>query len=230
MADDEDTPQCKVEYTDVAEPEETNWIKRAGKCRVTYPNGHTFEGMFDAERVKQSFGTYIWMAPASEEDETLVEKAKFAGDYKDGLKSGNGKMVYPNGDIYEGEWGEDKMHGEGTYTYKKSGDIYSGTWASNKKNGEGTYEYAVDSSMVSGTWVEGQITAGKWTLKGAAEYDGEFKLGRPYGDGKFTFASGLSQSGAFVEPPKSGEEEEPAEGEAPLPPNVSWAGTSIVSF
>ena len=43
MADD-DEPRCKVEYLDVAEPEETNWIRRAGKCKVTYPNGHVFEG------------------------------------------------------------------------------------------------------------------------------------------------------------------------------------------
>jgi hypothetical protein len=44
---DEEEPQCKVEYLDIAEggePEETNWIRRAGKCRVTYPNGHIFEG------------------------------------------------------------------------------------------------------------------------------------------------------------------------------------------
>ena len=44
---DEDTPQCKVEYIDLPDgaTEETNWIKRAGKCKVTYVNGHTFEGM-----------------------------------------------------------------------------------------------------------------------------------------------------------------------------------------
>jgi hypothetical protein len=44
---DEEEPQCKVEYLDIAEggePEETNWIRRAGRCRVTYPNGHIFEG------------------------------------------------------------------------------------------------------------------------------------------------------------------------------------------
>jgi hypothetical protein len=43
---DEDTPQCKVEYLDLPDgaTEETNWIKRAGKCKVTYVNGHTFEG------------------------------------------------------------------------------------------------------------------------------------------------------------------------------------------
>lgn len=44
---DEEEVHCKVEYLDLpegAEPEETNWIRRAGKCRVTYPNGHIFEG------------------------------------------------------------------------------------------------------------------------------------------------------------------------------------------
>ena len=111
MADEEE-PQCKVEYLDIAEgaePEETNWIRRAGKCRVTYPNGHVFEGTFDAERIKQGFGTYIWMGPGSEEDETPVEKARYDGDYKNGLKHGVGKMVFPNGNVYEGEWFENKV-------------------------------------------------------------------------------------------------------------------------
>ena len=42
MGDEENL--CKVEYLDTDPPEETNWIKRAGKCKVTYPNGATFEG------------------------------------------------------------------------------------------------------------------------------------------------------------------------------------------
>lgn len=45
--DDSEEVFCKVEYLDTAEgqePEETNWIKRAGRCRVTYPNGDIFEG------------------------------------------------------------------------------------------------------------------------------------------------------------------------------------------
>jgi hypothetical protein len=46
MADEEGEPQCKVTYIDLPEgaEEETNWIKRAGKARVVYPNTHTFEG------------------------------------------------------------------------------------------------------------------------------------------------------------------------------------------
>ena len=50
---DEDTPQCKVEYIDLPDgaTEETNWIKRAGKCKVTYVNGHTFEGSRVGEKM-----------------------------------------------------------------------------------------------------------------------------------------------------------------------------------
>ena len=46
------------------------------------------EGTFDAEKIKQEYGIYVWMAAGSEEDETPVEKARYEGNYKDGLKHG----------------------------------------------------------------------------------------------------------------------------------------------
>ena len=49
------------------------------------------------------------MGPGAEED-SVVEKARYDGNYKDGLKHGFGRMVYPNGDIYEGEWFENKVN------------------------------------------------------------------------------------------------------------------------
>lgn len=172
------------------------------------------------------------MSPGPDDDDTLVEKARYEGNYKDGMKHGFGTMKFPTGDLYEGEWFENKMHGEGTYTYKKSGDIYSGTFVLDKKHGQGTYEFSADRSMLIGDWAEGQIQSGKWVLKGAAVYEGSFKLGRPFGAGKFSFESGLSQGGSYdVKPLGPDEEEEPVEeGEAPRPPNVEWKGTSIVSF
>ena len=66
-------------------------------------------GTFDAERIKQGYGVYIWMAAGSEEDETPVEKARYEGNYKDGLKHGVGKIIFPTGDIYEGEFYENKV-------------------------------------------------------------------------------------------------------------------------
>ena len=49
------------------------------------------------------------MSPGSEEDETPVEKARYEGEYKDGLKHGVGTMTYPNKDTYSGEWVENKV-------------------------------------------------------------------------------------------------------------------------
>lgn len=91
------------------------------------------------------------------------------------------------------------MQGEGTYEYKKTGDFYSGTWVDNKKWGQGRYFFGKDESMFVGTWENGQITTGQWELKNAAVYTGNFKLGRPVGEGTFVFESGLQQTGSYVE-------------------------------
>lgn len=230
MGDEEGGPQCKVVYTDVDPEEETNRIKRAGAARVSYVNGDSFVGTFDAEKNKQGSGVYVWVKPGEEEG-SFVEKARYEGSWKDNQKHGVGKMTFPNGDTFEGEWFENKIQGEGTYVYKKTDDMYSGSWVDGKKHGKGRYEYAADRSILLGQWEAGQITTGKWELKGAAVYDGEFKLGRPFGPGQFTFESGLTQSGTYTVIKQPGEEEEaPAEGEAPKPPNVTWLGDNIVSF
>lgn len=69
----------------------------------------TISGTYDEEKIKQGFGTYIWMGPVSEDDDSLIELARFEGMYKDGQKTGYGKMIYPTGDIYQGEWFENKV-------------------------------------------------------------------------------------------------------------------------
>ena len=70
---------------------------------------YAMKGTYDAERIKQGSGTYIWMGPTSEDDETLIELARYEGLYKDGQKTGYGQMIYPNGDVYWGEWFENKV-------------------------------------------------------------------------------------------------------------------------
>lgn len=44
--------------------------------------------------------------------------AVYEGDYTDGKRAGLGKMTYPNGDVYTGQWKDNAMSGEGTYEYK----------------------------------------------------------------------------------------------------------------
>ena len=59
--------------------------------------------------MKHGTGVYIWMKPDPEDDEQLVENARYEGEYKDGKRAGQGKMTYPTGDIYNGEWENNKV-------------------------------------------------------------------------------------------------------------------------
>ena len=62
----------------------------------------------------------------------------YVGDFVDGARTGQGKMTYPNGDIYEGSWDKDEKDGEGVYSWKGTGLYYAGTFVNGKREGEGT--------------------------------------------------------------------------------------------
>jgi hypothetical protein len=207
-----------------ADGTETNWISQAGDATVTYADQSTFAGTFDGEKQKQGAGVYTWMGPGGDDGEETVEKAKYSGDYKDGVKEGTGRMVYPNGDIYDGSWVGNVMEGEGTYQYKASGDIYTGGFAGGKKSGAGLYEFGKDGSVIKGSWVNGDVTDGEWILKDAAVYKGSFKNGKPDGAGTIAFKSGIEQSGSFV---AKREGDDPEDESAPV--SVTWEGNAVYS-
>ena len=43
-----------------------------------------------------------------------------------------GIHTYENGDVYEGDWSNDKRHGNGKYTFFANGDIHEGKWDNDK--------------------------------------------------------------------------------------------------
>jgi hypothetical protein len=198
-----------------------NWVSRAGKAEVTYDNGCTYKGDFNSEKQKHGSGVYTWMV-ADEESGEMKTVATYDGAYADGKKNGLGKMTFPNGDEYHGEWKDNKMEGEGTYKYAATKDIYSGSWVAGIKSGQGVYEYGADKSKLSGTWEDGVFTTGEWILEGCGKYKGAFANGKPAGAGSFEFASGITQSGEYVV--KAVEE-----GEEPSEEPPTWAGAPVFS-
>jgi len=54
------------------------------------------------------------------------------------MRSGHGRYLYVNGDIYDGEWAHHVRHGSGQYTYAANNIIYSGTWEYGRRVGTGT--------------------------------------------------------------------------------------------
>ena len=80
--------------------------------------------------------------------------ARYEGEFKAGMKHGQGVKRWPNGDTYEGEFFEDRRQGRGVYTWGRGpweGERYEGEFANDQRNGTGTYRYA-SGDVYSGPW------------------------------------------------------------------------------
>ena len=55
-------------------------------------------------------------------------KNTFKGEMVNGKFHGQGKMTFPNGDVYTGKWFWGVRNGEGKLRKKKARQVYKGTW------------------------------------------------------------------------------------------------------
>ncbi len=113
------------------------------------------------------------VSPSSDASKvTPVEfKAENAG--KLNSYSGNGKVVWVSGDVYEGGLEKGQRHGKGRFTWA-NGQRYEGDWVHDKSEGQGSLRFA-----------------------NANQYDGEIHEGIPQGQGRMLYASGDSYTGNF---------------------------------
>ncbi len=119
-------------------------------------------------------------------------------------RHGRGKMIYANGEIYEGEWKDDKRCGKGELyhqsLYSKSYS-YTGEWVDDKLNGQGTF---TDGYIT----YKGEFIGGKYNGKGTLvkkryntvatyTYSGDFAGGKKHGQG-FEECQEYTYYGAFA--------------------------------
>jgi hypothetical protein len=90
------------------------------------------------------------------------------------LRHGHGTMKYSNGNIYTGDWIEDRFDGNGEYIWA-DGRRYIGSFKSDKIDGKGT-----------GIWPDGR------------KYEGEYKNDLAHGHGLVILPSGRSFEGTFA--------------------------------
>ena len=65
-------------------------------------------------------------------------KVIYEGNFKNGVRDGEGKMFFQNGDSYEGNFVNDVRQGHGVYHFK-SGATWEGEFTEDKMNGEGEF-------------------------------------------------------------------------------------------
>ena len=135
---------------------------------------------------------------------TSADGYRYEGEWRDNLKHGRGKCVFPNGDEYEGEFELDKAAGQGVFT-RPNGNRYEGSYRDDKSNGWGVYTFATGDRF-EGQWRDGLKTgSGTITWADGRKFEGTFSLDCPVSgelteldgsvhsvvyDGKTTFGRG----------------------------------------
>ena len=97
---------------------------------------------------------------------------------------------------YQGEYRDGIRDGQGVFHYS-NGDSYSGTWLGGHKSGAGTYYYANDGGTLVGDWAGGKLIIGKWTLPDGRCFEGAFDENVPTGTGTWV-SGGCSVNGHYA--------------------------------
>lgn len=120
--------------------------------------------------------------------------------------NGRGKMLYANGNIYEGDFVNGKREGLGTSTFTNRA-TYTGQYSKGLFHGKGKYNYP-DGGVYEGNWVDGRIEGqGIYTAKDGGYYSGEWKNNKSNGYGKNYNKStnitleGTWKDGVFIDSP-----------------------------
>lgn len=121
--------------------------------KLTYSDGRQYTGRF-ANGLFNGFGelltgtTELLLTNASNtslmnsifyaQPKSLTEICySLKGVFKDGQVNGLGTAEFLNGDIYQGYFKQNQMHGHGVYKTRKPQSIYVGGFQHNQRNGYG---------------------------------------------------------------------------------------------
>lgn len=142
--------------------------EKHGRGKMIFFDGSSFEGTWKDGKISGE-GTLKFI-------DRSYRQGEWEEDFLSGFLnvSGNGKIVYPNGGIYEGELDKNKRSGVGTMTYANK-TVYEGEWSYDKQNGQGKMIYP-DGSFFEGEWRYGKRKKGKIVFCDGSEYDGEWLL------------------------------------------------------
>ena len=99
---------------------------------------------------------------------------------EEGLKHVQWIYIWEEGDVYDGDWANDKQEGYGVYEYA-TGSKYEGYWLIYQRHGKGKYSEA-NGNVYEGDYVDDMMHGiGKATLAdGTIYHDGEWRNNEPY--------------------------------------------------
>lgn len=176
--------------------------ERIGKGELFEYDGNQLKEIYDCEDGKRTikrmmFGNYSMTELNA--NGVIVYKGGFEGSPEDGfVRSDEGEEFDENGAlIYSGYWKNDKKEGNGML-YSGGHLKYDGDWKNDKPNGDGKIYNDDGVILMNGEWKNGflKLDNGLWKWyedgslcdlyeNGELKYKGEWKDGKPDGEGTF---------------------------------------------
>lgn len=113
------------------------------------------------------------------------EHETYEGEFKEGMKQGQGKLFKNNGVLkYEGHFENDELSGFGVFHYG-NGMRYEGDFENNLRHGTGVEYYFGDSVRYNGNWKNGLYDGiGQYFDQNKSYYQGSFQGGKFHGIGQ----------------------------------------------
>ncbi len=110
--------------------------------------------------------------------------------------TGFGKIIFKNGDVYEGELKDGRPTRKGKVTWS-NGDVYEGDFKDTQRTGNGKLIWS-NGNVYEGEFKDDRLIGkGKFAWTGGNVYEGDFKDDVKEGKGKFTWIDGDVYEGNF---------------------------------
>jgi len=120
----------------------------------------------------------------------------YEGDYLNGIPHGKGRYTFLNGEVFEGEYLNGLQHGNGRYTHN-NGDVFEGEYQLGNPHGKGRYTF-LNGEAFEGDYLNGlQHGNGRYTYNNGDVFEGEYQFGRQHGKGKLTPRDGTAKEGIW---------------------------------
>lgn len=168
-----------------------------GDCRNGKPHGAGLLTLFNDHKLSGNFYEGVFLG----EGRLEMGDREIIGIFHGNQCPAKGLVVFPNGDTYEGDLLNGKMHGVGTFTSKKMSLSYKGQFKEDVFHGDGLLIYPNGESY-QGAFVEGK-RCGKGTLEKKGTYPctyiGLFEDDQIKGQGLLSYANQDWFEGIFDE-------------------------------
>jgi hypothetical protein len=109
-----------------------------------------------------------------------------------------GKIIYPDGTVFEGKFENGKLNGQGKITSSDGRTVAEGEFKDGELNGQGQFRSSDGRTVAKGEFKDGKLNGqGKVFSSNGVLREGKFKAGELNGQGKMTFSNGKTLEGEF---------------------------------